>query len=241
VNILHFDSETAWLAGIASLWRDRLRSNPALKHCLASGHTPVPAFRELARSVKQGQVSFQRATIFALDEFGGLAPDDPGTCKNMLERDLVNLVDLPRERFHFLNAQSSDLDAECRAYDQKIGTGLDLVLLGIGSNGHLGMNEPGSAPDSPTRRVDLHESTTQGAASYLSHGRLPRWGLTAGMKQFFAAKEVWLIATGPAKAEIVRRIVKGEISVKLPASLMRRHPNCSLMVDSAAGSLLTAL
>jgi glucosamine-6-phosphate isomerase len=238
MNLLHFDSTDSWRTNAASLWRDRLRAEPFLRHCLASGHTPIPVYRELVQIFQQGQVSFQKASIFALDEFGELDADDAGLCKSMLRRDLVDLVDLPAKSFYYLNAHAPDLEAECQAYDQAIGRGFDLVILGIGLNGHLGMNEPGSAIDSLTRRVDLHESTVSGSAKYLTHQRLPNWGLTVGMKQFFAAKEVWLLATGESKAKIVQRVVQGEISEQVPASLMRRHRNCSLLLDDAAGRLL---
>jgi glucosamine-6-phosphate isomerase len=238
MNILQFDSEQSCVAGVATFWRDRLRTKPALKHCLASGNTPIPVYKELVRSVQQGQVSFKQAVVFALDEFGGLALDDPGKCTQMLLRDLVGHVDLPGSSFRFFDADALDLDAECRAYDRAIGQGFDVVLLGIGLNGHLGMNEPGSAADSASRRIDLHPTTISSSARYLTHQRLPQWGLTVGMKQFFDSREVWLMATGKAKAEIVQRIVKGEISTDVPASLMRRHANCSLFVDAAAGGLL---
>lgn len=238
MNVLRFDSEAACVAGVAAFWRDRLRQSPSLTHCLASGNTPIPVYREMSRSVRAGQVSFKNARVFALDEFGGLAPDDPGRCHNMLWRDLIGPVEMPKAQFHFLNPEAKDLEMECRAYDQAIGRGFDLVLLGIGMNGHLGMNEPGSAPDSNTRRIDLHESTIRGSAAYLTHANLPKWGLTVGMKQFFGSSEVWLMATGSKKAEIVSRVVKGQVSEQVPASLMHRHSNCSLFVDQAAGALL---
>jgi glucosamine-6-phosphate deaminase len=238
MNLLHFDSEQSWLAGVVSLWRDRLRMDPSLRHCLASGNTPIPVYRELACAARRGEVSFARSAVFALDEFGGLARDDAGRCSNMLQRDLLNNIDLPKPACHFLDPDAADLNAECRAYENAIGTGFDLVILGIGTNGHLGMNEPGSAADSLTRRVDLHESTISSSARYLTHQRLPRWGLTVGMKQFFASREVWLLATGPNKAEIVRRTARGEVTEQVPASLMRQHPRCSLWVDAAAGALL---
>ena len=238
MNILRFDSEKSWLSGVATFWRDRLHVQPRLRQCLASGNTPIPVYGELVRAVQQKQVSLRQATVFALDEFGGLAPDDAGKCRNMLLRDLVGHVDLPPNNFHCFDADAPDLDAECAAFDRRVGPGFDLVILGIGLNGHLGMNEPGSSIDSPTRRVDLAETTISSSAKYLTHANLPRWGLTVGMKQFFASKEVWLVATGAAKAEIVRRVVQGEITEDVPASLMRRHANCSLFVDAAAGSLL---
>jgi glucosamine-6-phosphate deaminase len=238
MNVLLFDSPASWCAALATYWRDRLRLNPALRHCLPSGNTPIPLFREMAQLTQRGVISFRDATVFVLDEFGGLAPDDPGTCRNMLERDFMAGLDLPRAQFRYFNAAAPDLDAECRAYDGEIGNGFDLVLLGIGGNGHLGMNEPGSGPDAPTRRTELHPATTAASARYLNHGRLPTWGLTVGMKQFFASKEVWLIATGRGKANIVKKIVKGECTEQVPASLMRQHSNCSLFIDAEAGSLL---
>lgn len=154
----------------------------------------------------------------------------------MLRRDLVSHVDLPETQFHWFDPENPDLDKECAAYDALAGTGFDLVLLGIGANGHLGMNEPGSSPNSPTRRTELHASTVTGSAKYLTHQRLPKWGLTVGMQQFFASREVWMVATGKAKAEIVRRIVLSEITDQVPASLLRRHPNCSIFLDSEAAS-----
>ena len=238
MNILKFDSGASWLQGVTTFWRDRLRLNPSLRHCLASGNTPIPIYHELVRASQQGQVSFRQATIFALDEFGGLKPEDPGLCKNMLTRDLIQHVELPPKNFRCFNPEAPDLEAECRAFDREAGHGFDLVLLGIGTNGHLGMNEPGSTADSVTRRVDLHESTISSSARYLTHSHLPRWGLTVGMKQFFDSKEVWLVATGRGKAEILQRVVRGEITDDVPASLMHQHPDCTLFIDAEAGSLL---
>jgi glucosamine-6-phosphate deaminase len=183
-------------------------------------------------------VSFARASVFALDEFGGLPTEDEGLTRNTLLRQLVSEVDLPRGAFHALDPDDSDPGEHCRAYDARIGGALDLVLLGIGTNGHLGMNEPGSDPESPTRRVDLHESTIQGSARYFQRGNLPRWGLTVGLGAILAAREVWLLARGPSKADIIRETVTGPIGARNPASLLRNHPNCSLFVDTDAGSRL---
>ena len=110
--------------------------------------------------------------------------------------------------------------------------------LGIGLNGHLGMNEPGSPVDSSTRRVELQGTTTQSSARYFAHQNLPHWGLTVGLKTILASKEVWVLANGAAKAGITEQTVRGDISSSNPASLLRRHPNCSLFVDADAGALL---
>src|SRR6185436_5711733 len=191
-----------WIDCVCSLWRDRLHRNPGLKMCLPSGTTPTRVFAEMSRSAGAGFVSFDRASVFALDEFGGLSPDDPGRTRHTLQRQLIDAVDLPPTAFHVLDPDATDALRHCQEYDDAIGDGLDLVLLGIGLNGHLGMNEPGSAVDSPTRRVELHDSTVQSSARYFAHQNLPRWGLTVGLNALLGAREVWLLAKGAAKAQI---------------------------------------
>ena len=238
MNLLRFDSEDAWVSGAASLWCDRLRSNPRLRMCLPSGNTPIKIYAAMAQSVKAGLVSFRDAEIFALDDYGGLAPDDAGKCVNMLRRHLIDHIDLPKARFHFIDTDASDLARVCREYDRIIGDGFDLTLLGIGLNGHLGLNEPGAAPDSATRRVEMHAATVAASANYLNHSNFPTWGVGVGLKPLLGSKEVWLLANGAKKAEIVRRAVQEEITKEIPASLLRKHPNSSLFVDAEASALL---
>ncbi len=238
MNLLCFDSESAWINGAAAFWRDRLRAKPNLRLCLTSGNTPNGIYEAMVRSVASGQASFRDAEVFALDDYGGLAPDDRGRCVNMLRRYLVDHIDLPKERFHSIDTEAPDLEKVCADYDALIGDGFDLTLLGIGLNGHLGLNEPGSAPDSLTRRVEMHQSTITASANYLDHGRLPTWGVGVGLKHLLGSKEVWLLANGPKKAEIIRRVVRGEIGPDVPATLARRHANASLFLDPAAAAAL---
>jgi glucosamine-6-phosphate deaminase len=206
--------------------------------CLPSGTTPVDIYLEISRSTREGLVSFRRASIFALDEFGGVHSDDPGRTSHTLRRQLIEAIDLAPSEYHFLDPDNTDLLTHCTEYEAAIGRGFDLVLLGIGPNGHVGMNEPGSPPDSPTRGVDLHDSTVHSAARYFAHQNVPRWGLTVGLKRLLDANEVWLLAKGAAKAEIVRHTLKGEIGPSNPASLLRSHPNASVFLDPPAGALL---
>lgn len=238
MNLLRFDSPSAWINGVASVWRDRLRTNPDQTICLPTGTTPTPIYREMVRSVDAGLTSFARVSVFALDEFGGLSPDDPGLARNILPRILLDPSGVPRHSFFTLDAWAQDLERVCGEYDARSGGPFDLVLLGIGLNGHLGMNEPGSAANSPTRRVDLHPQTIQSSARYFNHENLPRWGLTVGLGPILASREVWILATGSNKASIIRETVRGEVSVNIPATLLRHHPNCSIFVDADAGALL---
>jgi glucosamine-6-phosphate deaminase len=241
MNLLRFDSDAAWIDTVCSLWRDRLRTRPDLKICLPSGATPSAIYAEMARSVQDGLVSFEKATVFALDEFGGLAGDDPGRTQHTLRRQLIDAVDLPPAAFRYLEPEASDLARHCAEYDTAMGDGFDLMVLGIGLNGHLGMNEPGSPVDSPTRRVDLHAGTIQSSARYFSHQNLPQWGVTVGLQAILASREVWVLANGAGKASIVEQTLRGDIGPANPASLLRRHPNCSLIMDRAAGALLDAV
>lgn len=238
MNVLRFDSEAAWVNGVSSLWRDRLTSNPQQKLCLPTGATPAPVYAEMVRSAEARLTSFAKARVFALDEFGGLPPTDVGLARNILPRLLLDAVRLSPESFHTPDVWAPDLNQMCREYDEQIGAGFDLVILGIGTNGHLGMNEPGSAEDSPTRRVDLHPSTIQASARYFSHTNLPRWGVTVGLGPILGSKEIWVLATGSSKASVLHQTMHGNISVNIPASLLRRHPNCSFFVDAEAGALL---
>ena len=236
MKLLQFDSENSWADHVASRWRDRLRTNPRLRLCLPAGHTPARVFAAMARYVAKGKVSFREAEVFTLDEFGGLPPGDPGLCVQQLRRDLIDHIDLPLERFHFLLPGAQNLKAECLRYDEAIGRGFDLTLLGVGLNGHLGMNEPGTATNATTHRAELHPTTVAASRRYLTHAQTPTWGLTVGLKHLLKSNEVWLLACGASKADIIQRTFTGEITPEVPASLLRSHPNSYLFVDAAAGA-----
>ena len=173
-------------------------------------------------------MSFARSHVFALDEFGGLAGTDPGRTTHTLQRQLMDALDLARSAFHFLDPDMADIQ-HCTDYDAAIGAGLDLMLLGIGLNGHLGMNDPvhGGQPDPPCRTA--RDSTVQSAARYFAHHNLPRWGLTVGLKALLNAREVWLLAKGSAKARIVHDTLHGEIGASNPGIASERPipmPGC---------------
>ena len=236
LQVLKFDSESAWAEGIASLWGDRIRTNPHLRMCLPAGNTSVPVFAAMVRAVQRGLVSFRETEVFTLDEFGDLPPTDYDRCVAQLRRFLIDGIDLPPERFHFIRTGASDLAGECRRYDLAIGRRFDLTLLGIGLNGHLGMNEPGTPGDSTTHRVELHPSTIEASRRYLTHSQAPTWGPTVVMKHLLGSGEVWLLACGKAKAGIVQRTLAGEITTEVPSSLLRPHSNSFLFLDADAAA-----
>lgn len=234
MRVVKGGSREEWADYVAEMLIARLQVRPALRLCLPTGLTPVPIYERVAAAVAAGRASFRETEVFLLDEFGGVEPDDPGRCDQMLRRFLLANVNLPDARFHRFRLDG-DIEAECRAYEQAIGAGCDLTLLGLGGNGHIGMNEPGALPDSLTRRVDLAPETTAASARYFAHDRLPTWGVTMGMATIMRSEEIWLLAAGARKAGIVQRTVREDVSPSLPASLLRSHPTTLLIVDDDAG------
>jgi glucosamine-6-phosphate deaminase len=229
-----------WAGHLAARLVAALTEQPQVRLCLPTGTTPLPIYQGVAGAVQAGLASFRRAEVWLLDEFGGVPADAAGRCDVMLRESLLDRVDLPPDRYHRPIPEAADLDAMCAAYDASLAGGLDLTLLGVGTNGHIGMNEPGTPPTSPTRRVELAPETIAASARYFGDGTRPTWGVTIGLAGLLASREVWLLATGAHKAEIVRDILLQPVSVERPASLLRSHPHCRLFLDAAAARLLPA-
>lgn len=193
-----------------------------LRICLATGSTTRPVYRttDVTGSPE----------IFLLDEFGGLPRDDPARCAAMLRRDLRG------REFHSPDVDAEDPIEAAAAYRELIEeTGLDLALVGLGRNGHLGMNEPGSTSDSRTRVVELAKSTASGAAAYGASVR-PTWGITVGIAELLEARELWLVVTGEHKADVLRRALADPVGSDVPATFLREHPNAIVLADAAAAT-----
>ena len=234
MRLLRGGSAGSWATTVADLFIERLKARPELRMCLPTGLTPVPVYDRVAAAVAAGEVSFSRAEVFLLDEFGGVDTADPGRCDQMLGRFLIARIDLPPERFHRLDL-TGDIDEACRVYERTIGDGVDLALLGIGTNGHVGMNEPGSARDSLTRRVALAPDTVAASARYFGHERrLPTWGVTMGLGTIRRSREIWLLASGAAKTGIVDDLLTGPVTPAVPATQLRDHPSALCIVDDDA-------
>lgn len=207
------------------------RSQPRL--CLPTGVTMVPFYREVAR-----RANLDGAIVFLLDEFGGLPPDDPGRCETMLRRHLIDVVDGTPELI-VPDVDGPDPEREANRYQARIEEeGLDLALLGLGGNGHVGMNEPGSRRHSATRVVSLEPSTADHAQEAYGAGERPTWGLTVGLDQLLAAREIWLLVTGSHKAEILEKTLKRPIGPDIPATYLREHPAARVLADESAAMLL---
>jgi len=204
--------------------------------CFPSGDTPLGLFKELIELKNAGKVDFSKCTIIGLDEWLGMDENDEGSCKYFIYREFFNPLGLSPAQIHFFDAKAINPEAECARIDEvifKLG-GIDLMVLGIGMNGHLGLNEPGISPDLYSHVMDLDAVTkVVGQKYFASETNLTR-GISLGLKHIMASKRVVLMANGTRKADIVQLVVEGEITNQVPASLIRKHPNACLYLDAEA-------
>lgn len=215
-----------------------LRENPVLVLGLPTGRTPLLFYEELVRLHADGAVDFSRATTFNLDEFVGLAPAHPGSYRRFMQRFLFDHVNADPARTHFLDGAAADPVAECARYEAAIEAAgrIDLQILGIGTNGHIGFNEPGPELEARTHKVTLRPETRRSNAALFGGdpAAVPAEALSMGMGTILHARQAILLATGHAKAGCVERVVNGPITTMLPASFLQLHSNAELMLDEAA-------
>lgn len=215
-----------WAATVAARFHERVDSG--MRICLPTGNTTTPFYAEVAH-----RGSLEGVEVFLLDEFGGLSDDDPGRCMSMLTRDLLSRVE-EKPRVHVPDVDASDPEHAADRYGDLITEGgLDLALVGLGANGHIGMNEPGATVDLATRVVQLEPSTTQHAAEY-GATTPPTWGITVGIAELMEAEEVWVLVTGAHKASILNRTIHGVVDSDVPATYLTEHHNCTFFVDESA-------
>lgn len=238
MEIRIFETPEAVSLAVAARVAEALAARPASVLGLSTGRTPVGAYAELRRLHRAGTVSFARAVTFNLDEFAGIPPSHPGSFRTFMEAHLFSGIDLPLPDIHFLDGSARDLDAECERYESAIASagGLDLQLLGIGSNGHIGFNEPGETLLARTHRVRLADSTRRDNAPLFGGdaAAVPREALSMGIGTILKAAQILLMATGARKARCVERMVNGPVTTHLPASFLQLHRRVELFVDRAA-------
>ena len=225
----------AWAEQVAGLLADRLAARPDLVVCLPTGSTPLPMYEALPGILRARSLSAAAATVVLLDEYVGLPAGHRARCDSMLRRGLLDHLDPGVARFITFEVDDLSPQAACTKVDAAVTAagGLDLVVLGLGRNGHVGMNEPGSAPAATTRVVELAPSTRAAAIGY-GVDPPPTYGVTLGMEGILAAREIWLLATGAPKAEILARVLDEPSSADVPASLLRGHPGLRIIVDDEA-------
>lgn len=209
--------------------------------CLGSGDTPLGVFNLLVDMAKHKKIDFSATHFLGLDEWVGMDENDEGSCFYTMYQKLFIPLKLTDTQIHCFNAKSNDLENECHNIDKLIDAngGLDFILLGIGTNGHLAMNEPGTPFETGCHLSQLAETTIVTGQKYFKSATPLNKGITIGLKQIGEAKEIVLMANGRKKAEIIRQTVNSKLDILLPSSLLNTLPNATLVVDSEAGCLLT--
>jgi glucosamine-6-phosphate deaminase len=217
---------------------------PAAVIGLATGSSPVGVYAELARRVAAGELDASGVTAFALDEYVGLPPGHPQAYAAVVARDVTGPLRLDPARVHVPDGRAADLEAAAEEYERAIAAagGIDVQLLGIGTNGHVGFNEPTSSFGSRTRIKTLTARTRADNARFFgSPDEVPRHCLTQGLGTILAARRLLLVAQGEGKAEAVAAAVEGPLTSMCPASALQLHPRATVVVDEAAAARLTLL
>ena len=233
-------------AAIAALVADEIQrvlaARPDAVLGLATGSSPLATYDELVRRHEAGRLSFARARAFLLDEYVGIAADHPERYRNFIERVFAARVDFAPGAVQGPDGNADDLPAACAAYEAAIeeAGGVDLQILGIGTDGHIGFNEPGSSLASRTRLKTLTAKTRGDNARFFGDDvdAVPRHCLTQGLGTIMSARHLVLLATGTGKAEAVHHLAEGAVSAMWPATIMQHHPHATVLVDDDAASLL---
>lgn len=204
---------------------------------LATGSTPEGLYQCLIHRNKEKLVSFQDVTTFNLDEYVGLTANHPNSYRYYMNEKLFQHIDISRKNTHIPNGSAVDLEKECVAYEELIQQheSIDLQILGIGHNGHIGFNEPGTSFATRTHIVELAETTRKANARFFnSWEEVPSQAITTGIGTIMDSKQILLLVSGEDKAEALCQLLDGEISEEFPASVLKEHPNVTVIADEAA-------
>jgi glucosamine-6-phosphate deaminase len=238
--IIQRDREAAALL-VARIVANEIRAHPRAVLGLATGSTMEAVYAQLVRMHREGGLDLAGVRTFNLDEYVGLAPEDPHSYRHFMNEHLFQPVNLNLANTHLPDGQAADLGAECRRYEQLIADagGIDLQLLGIGKSGHIGFNEPLSALRSRTREKALTPTTIQQNAPFFGgEDKVPRRAITMGVGTILDARRCLLLATGASKADIIAQAVEGPITSMVTASALQLHPKATVIVDEAAAARL---
>jgi glucosamine-6-phosphate deaminase len=232
----------SWAYAAARLVADQLNTKPKSVLGFATGETTTHLHRALVTLAQHDDIDFSQATTFQVDEYVGVQRNNPASCYARMEAQLFKNVPLRAEAIHFPDVLAESLEQACINYEALIQQhgGIDLQILGIGANGHIGFNEPGTSFDSITHITDIAPQTVAAKASMFgSSEAVPRHGMTMGIKTIMHARQILLLAYGEGKAAIMAQALTGPVTPDVPASVLQLHPNLIVVVDNAAGKELS--
>jgi glucosamine-6-phosphate deaminase len=242
MRVVILDTPEAVSRRAADIFCQTISQVPTSVLGLATGSTPLGTYQELIQRHRNGQVHFSKVSTFNLDEYVGLTPDHEQSYWYFMCKNLFELADFRLERCFIPDGSASDLSAACQSYEQLIAQagGIDLQLLGIGSDGHIAFNEPGSSLASRTRVKALTERTRNDNARFFqSLAEVPKLALTMGVGTILDARHVVLLATGKNKSAAVRALVEGPVTAQVPASALQLHPRVTVLMDQGAAQALS--
>lgn len=207
---------------------------------LATGSTPLGIYAKMVDMYQNKEVSFKQVTTYNLDEYVGLQPDNDQSYAYYMNQHLFSHIDIPQAHAFLPNGMAADLDAECAEYDQRmVELPVDVQLLGLGHNGHIGFNEPDQSLSGGTHVVKLKEETREANARFFaSMDEVPELAITMGVGSILKANTILLVVRGADKADIVKQALTGPITTEVPASLLQTHPRVIVLLDREAGRKL---
>jgi glucosamine-6-phosphate deaminase len=239
MNIIKVSNYTTMSTKAKEIVLDRISDFSDIALALPTGNTPEMLYSLLVDEHRKGRASFKDAVTFNLDEYVGLSPDHPMSYSYYTKNHFLKHVDVKRS--YIPDGSAMDLEEECTEYEDRIREegGIDLAILGIGRNGHIAFNEPGTSFDSLTHVVELSEDTIRANARFFSkEAEVPKRAITMGIKTIMGAREIILMASGKEKADAVKKAVLGKINEDVPASALQDHGRCTMILDSDASSSL---
>jgi len=225
----------------ARIVADLLNTKPNAVLGLATGSTPIPLYRELARMHSEEGLDFSQVTTFNLDEYVGLSPEHDQSYYYFMWQNLFQRINIPRRAIHVPSGTATNHEAYCRWYEDEIvrSGGIDLQVLGIGGDGHIAFNEPGSSLGSRTRLKTLTEQTIRDNARFFENeAEVPRYAITMGVGTILEARHCLLLATGESKAEPITKAIEGSVTSMVTASALQHHPYTTAILDEPAASKL---
>jgi len=217
-----------------------IKNNPQATLGLATGSSPIGLYQNLIKMFQNKEISFKEIKTYNLDEYCGLPKSHPESYYSFMYRNLFSHVDIKDENIHIPSSEGEDMQKNCDDYNRLLHqTTIDLQLLGIGGNGHIGFNEPGTPFDRETFLVKLAERTRQDNKMFFKEDEeVPRYAITMGIKNIMEAKKIVMLISGKSKAEAVKRLLSGEITTNFPASILHKHPDVTVIIDEPAAALI---
>ncbi|MCD7872133.1 MAG: glucosamine-6-phosphate deaminase [Clostridiales bacterium] len=241
MNVLIYENEQQIGIAAGNYMCGQVLQKPDSVLGLATGSTPLKPYGQMVELYKKGVVDFSKVKTFNLDEYVNLDVKDKNSYHTFMHENLFKHINIPQENINFLNGNSDNLEKECKEYEKRIkeAGGIDIQLLGIGSNGHIAFNEPVDCFQRWSHVVTLKESTVKDNSRFFnSIEEVPTQAVTMGIGSIMQAKKILIIALGEKKAKAIKQLIDGNVTPQCPASVLQFHANVTLMLDKGAASLL---